>query len=98
MTDITKVPEGVERWDNNEPVIVLRPIDQAMTLNLAKIAVAHQSEAALKEAIGGGPCRFLGFLVRRDGKMLAVDENGENPVPIDAGDILAEPANLRRPD
>ncbi len=97
--DFKKLPEGVARWpDDNEPVVVLRPINRGMTLSLAKIAVEHQNEDALKEAVSGGPARFLGFLVQREDGMMAVDENGENPVPVEAGDIFAGPSNLRKPD
>ena len=93
-----KTPPGVEHWEHGEPKLVLRPRDQAMTLTLAKIAYEHQNKEALKQAISGGPCEFLGFLAHRDGKIVAIDENGENPVPIEAGDILAAPSDLWKPD
>lgn len=93
-------PAGVERWpDNGEPVVVLRPLDLPVTLALAKTALAHNNGEALEQAVGGGPCRLLGFLVKRtDGSMVAVDENGENPEDIGPGDILAAPSNLRKGD
>jgi hypothetical protein len=94
---VSEIPEGVERWPNGDPVVVVRPLNVNMTLTLAKIAHEHQNEDALKEAISGGPVSFLGFLTKRDGKMFAIWE-GEDPVPVDAGDILAGLDQLRKPD
>jgi hypothetical protein len=98
MMDFKKVPKGAQRWDNNEPVIVMRPLNVGLTLSLSKVALAHQNEEALKEAVTG-PCQFLGFLTRQeDGKLCVVDEDGENPLPLGAGDILVEPSMLQQPD
>lgn len=98
MVDIKKVPKGAERWENNEPVIVMRPFNVALTLSLSKVAIAHQSEEALREAVQG-PCTFIGFLTRQeDGKLCVVDEDGENAVPLGEGDILVEPSMLMQPD
>ena len=92
-------PEGIERWpDNGEPVVVVRPVEVGVVLALAKTALAQQSEEALKEAIVGRPSRMLGFLKRVEGRFVAVDENGLNPEPVGAGDILAAPSDLRADD
>jgi hypothetical protein len=96
--DFPKIPEGVARWEDDQPVLVLRPVNRDMTIALAKIAVAHDSDEALRQAVGGGPLTFMGFLMQRDGVMMAVDENGENPVPIDSGDVLGDPGMLIKPD
>lgn len=95
--DEVNPPKDAKRWPNGEPVIVLRPLKRGVTLALAKVAVEHQSHEALKQAFTHGPCEFMGYLVQRDGKLLAVYENGENPVPIDPVDILVEPATCDGP-
>jgi hypothetical protein len=93
-----EVPEGVDRWPDGEPVVVMRPIRADVTLALAKVALEHQSNDALKEAITGGPCKFMGFLSSASGKLMVVDPDGGDPIPLEAGDIFCAPEDLRQPD
>lgn len=96
--------EGRQKWPDGEPIVVLRPLNKPQTMALVNVAIAHSaehtatSEEAMREAIGGGPCELLGFLAIKDGKLVAVDENDENPVGVEQGDIMAAPDDLRRPD
>ncbi len=85
-----KTPKGVSRWPNGEPILVLRPHAPQVSLAFAKVALAHQSEDALREAVSNGPATFLGFLVMRKRVAYAVDENGQNAVTIEPGDIFVE--------
>lgn len=92
-----KVPGDAVRHPDGEPVVVLRPADPTRTKTLGEIALKHQSEEALRSAVEDRPLTMLGYLVRRKGKLLAVDENGENPMEIAAGDVFAAPGDLRKP-
>lgn len=97
--DFPKIPEGASRWEDDQPVLVMRPINRDVTIALAKVSIAHNSAEALRQAVEGGPLTFLGFLVKReDGEMVAVDENGEHPVPLDVGDVFVDPSMLRKPN
>lgn len=98
MTDFKNVPEGVSRWENNEPVLVMRPLNRPLTRALTKVVLEHQSQEAARELVTSQPLMFLGFLTNRDGRIVAVDENGENPESVDAGDVLCEPSMLRKPE
>src|SRR5271167_4653869 len=69
--------EGRQKWPDGEPIVVLRPLNRAQTMALVNVAIKHESEEALKQAVGGGPCELLGFLTIKDGKLVAVDENDE---------------------
>jgi len=90
--------EGRQKWPDGEDIVVLRPLNKAQTMALVSVAIKHESEEALKEAVAGGPCQLLGFLAMKDGKLVAVDEHGENPVTIEQGDIMAAPGDLRQHD
>jgi len=92
-----KMPKDVMRHPDGEPMLVLRPRRPAETVALARIAVAHQSDEAFRQAITGQECVFRGFLVKRAGKMIIVDEDGLNPEAIMAGDIIAGPEDLHQP-
>jgi hypothetical protein len=93
-----KAPADVLRWPNSEPVVVLRPVEPKMTVMYAEIAVKHQSDEAMREAIESRPFTFVGFLVERDGQHMIVDHAGENPMALEAGDVLAEPSQLHAAD
>ena len=93
-TLLQKVPAGIERWPNRAPVLVMRPADPSVRLMLAKIALDHQNPKALEEA-ASGPGMFVGFLKHlKDGRYVTVDENGENPAPLEKGDVFIEPASI----
>ena len=93
-----QVPSGVRRWPNGEPMLVVRPARPAVTIALANVALLHQHTDALKEAVTDGPCTFLGFLVTRDARPMAVDEDGKNATRVEPGDIFVEPGMLQAPD
>lgn len=80
--------------DTRERVAVLRPADDPrVSLALAQVALTHQNEDALRQA-ASGRMRFMGYLVRRDGKVVVVDDEGENPASVAAGDTLAALSDL----
>lgn len=90
--------EGRQLWPDGEPIVVLRPLNKPQSMALVSVAIKHDSFEALKEAVTSGPCELLGFLTMKDGKLVAVDENDENPVAIEQGDVMAAPSDLRRAD
>lgn len=86
--DDISAPDGVERWPDGEVILVARPENARLTVALATVAVDHQSLDALSEA-SSGPLTFMGFLKRQsDGTVRIVDEKGENPRPLEPGDIF----------
>lgn len=88
MIEIPNVPKGVERWPDGEVILVARPENPQLAVALASIALDHQSLEALQEA-SSGRLTFMGFLKRqRDGTMRIVDEKGENPQLLQAGDTF----------
>lgn len=108
MTDRVGVSglDGVVAWDGDnavwpdtrERVVVLRPADEPrVSLALAQIALAHQNEDALREAASGRMV-FVGYLVRRAGKIVAVDHEGKSPSHIEPGDALAALSELTQLD
>ncbi len=97
MSDEIKVPKDVKRYPDGEPILVLRPTrPAAVTVALAQIAVDHNSIEAMHQAYEGDHT-FLGFLVKRGGRFFAVDEDGLNPVELQAGDIFAAPSDVYHP-
>lgn len=84
--------------DTRERVAVLRPVDEPrVALALAQIALTHQNEDALRQA-ASGHMRFMGYLVRRDGKVVVVDDAGANPAHVEPGDTLAALSELTQLD
>jgi hypothetical protein len=82
-----KVPADVARFPDGEPILVVRPSNPPVVLSLAEIAVKHQSVEALRQTTEG-PFKFMGFLVQRGSKWLAVDENGKNAKEVQPGDVF----------
>jgi len=92
-----KMPADVLRFPDGEPMIVLRPESPAEVVALASVALKHQSDEAMRQAYDR-PLQFLGYFVKRKGKYLAVDANGQNPVEIRPGDVFAAPGDCYKPD
>jgi acetaldehyde dehydrogenase (acetylating) len=92
--DEFKVPKGVACWPDGEAILVLRPQNPPLVMALAHIAKEHGSVDALREATSG-PCTFMGYLSK---KKAIVDENGENPQPLQKGDIFVSRHEIAEPD
>jgi hypothetical protein len=88
-----KLPKDVLRHSDGQPIIVLRPLEREKVLALSKVAIAHNSEDALSSAMEGEHV-FLGYLVRRGGKLFAVDEHGEHATEPRSGDIFTAMSDL----
>jgi hypothetical protein len=92
-----KMPADVRRFEDGTPMLVVRPDKPEQTALLAEIAVRHQNDEALRAA-GEGCVTFIGFLVHRGGKFTVVDEDGDNPVDLQRGDLILSPEELHQPN
>jgi len=86
-------PPDVRRFTDGQPIVVLRAADPRVNMALVDIAEREQSADAVREALTG-PLRMVGWLVERDGHLMAV--NGEATHDVQRGDVLA-PATCWRP-
>lgn len=96
MTPV-KLPSDVMRFADGQPIVVLRPEDPRLVLALAKVAVQHQSEEAMRETTRG-MMTMVGYLVKRNGKHAAVDADGCNPQELQPGDVFSAPSMLTKAD
>lgn len=89
-------PEDILAWPGGEPILVLRPMAPVTALHCAVLALRHQDEKMLESAFEDGG-RFMGFLAHRDGREVIVIE-GEDPVPLEPGDIFTEVGAVYKAD
>jgi hypothetical protein len=85
---LPNIPNHVERWPDGEVILVVRPENPHLAMTLTNVAVKRQSIKALQKA-SSGLLTFMGFLRREsDGTMHIVNDKGENPQPLQAGDAF----------
>lgn len=89
------LPPDALTYPDGQPIIVCRPARPLVVKALAQIALDKQDGEALR-ATYDEPMRMLGWLVRRDGQLLAVDAAGGNAVPLAEGDVLTSPNSMRQ--
>jgi hypothetical protein len=90
LQKLAKLPVDVIR-KGGKPLAVIRPNDPKLALDLARKAVDGNDKALLDRIPAeaeekGVNYTFVGWLVRRRGKALAVDNAGNNPRDVKPGD------------
>lgn len=90
LQKLAKLPVDVIR-KGGKPLAVIRPNDPKLALELAHKAVDENDKALLDRLPtevekSGVDYTFVGWLVRRRGKALAVDNAGNNPRDLKPGD------------